>query len=365
MDMNQKRYWICLSVLAGLSMMAWAEDGVTIKGMLWGGRLSGYKNFQVEMVKSSGGKKTTSLLDVTSIECNKYPEFSQAETARTKKKYTEALDLYKKAASKSRAKWLKALARDRSYQILVAQGEIGKATTMWLDMVDSSTDQKTALDWVPVLSGTPSKRKAGDAIQTLQTKAKKLKDDPKNKAYRASVLALLAEIQTASGDASGAEKTQTELVAAGGGKATKKVAARKRPALSRGKNDSRLNPARDLLDAKQYDEALAEIHKMFSKVPYREKPAAYVLLGQATRGKYQAEGKKDKSLLTQAGKYFVYAYALEKNAEKKPSIGEALYCAMQVCTELGDTTGASAAAQALEQLCGEDNPWVKKSKLKQ
>ena len=363
--MNQKRYWICLSVLAGLSMVAWAADSVTIKGMPYPGRVSGYKNFQVEMAKTSGGKKTASLLNVTNIECKKYPEFTQAEEARTKKKYAEALRLYQTAENKARAKWLKNLIQARSYQIRVAQGEIAEATTMWLSMVDSATDQKSALDWAPVLSGTPSKMKARDAIQTLQAKAKALKSDPKHKAYRVSVLTLLAEIQTASGDASGAAKTQAELVGLTGGKAMKKVAVPKRTALSKRKNDSRLNPARDLLDAKNYDEAIAAIHTAFARVPYREKPAAYVLLGQATQGKYDAEGKKDKSLLATAGRCYVYAYTLEKHAEKRPSIGEALYCAMQVCTELGDTTGAASVAQALEQLCGEENPWVKKSKLKQ
>ena len=44
------------------SMVAWAADAVTIKGMLWEGRLSGYKNFQVEMVKSSGGKFAAGFL---------------------------------------------------------------------------------------------------------------------------------------------------------------------------------------------------------------------------------------------------------------------------------------------------------------
>ena len=365
--MNQKRYWICVSVLAGLSMMAWAEDSVTIKGMLWQGRLSGYKNFQVTIAKSSGGRKTASLLNVTNMEDKRYPAFSQAEEARTKKKYAEALKLYRKAENKARSKWLKELIQARTYQIRVVQGDISGATKMWLSMVDSSTDQKSALDWVPVVSGSPSKNKSRDAIQLLQAKANALKGDAKNKAYRISVLTLMDAIQAASGDVSGAAKTQAELKSAGGDKATKAATKKvpNRSALSQRQKKSRLNPARDQLDAKNYDAAIAAIHKVFVSVPYRQKPAAYLLLGQALRGKYRAEGKKDKSLLVKAGSCFVYVYALEKHEEKKPSVGEALYYAMQVCTELGDAPGAAAAAQALEQLCGNENPWVKKSKQKQ
>ena len=274
--MNQKRYWICVSVLAGLSMMAWAEDSVTIKGMLWQGRLSGYKNFQVTIAKSSGGRKTASLLNVTNMEDKRYPAFSQAEEARTKKKYAEALKLYRKAENKARSKWLKELIQARTYQIRVVQGDISGATKMWLSMVDSSTDQKSALDWVPVVSGSPSKNKSRDAIQLLQAKANALKGDAKNKAYRISVLTLMDAIQAASGDVSGAAKTQAELKSAGGDKATKAATKKvpNRSALSQRQKKSRLNPARDQLDAKNYDAAIAAIHKVFVSVPYRQKPAA-------------------------------------------------------------------------------------------
>jgi tetratricopeptide (TPR) repeat protein len=362
--MNQKRYWICLSVLTGLSMMAWADDSVTIGGMLYEGNLSGYENFQVEMVKSAGGKKIASLLNVTNIEDQKYPEFSEAEASRTKKKYDEALKLYKEADKKARSKWLKNLIHARTYQIQVAQGKIDLATKTWLSMVDSSTDQKAALSWAPVLSGSHSKMKPLHAIQLLQAKADALKGDAKNKAYRIAVQMLLDSIQTASGDVSGAAKTQAELKAEGVVR-TKESATKSKPSSSQRKSGSRLNSVRDQLDSEKYDAAIATIHKIFFHVPYREKPAAYLLLGQALRGKYEADGKKDKSLLVKAGSCFVYAYALEKHEEKKPSVGEALYCAMQVCTELGDATGASAAAQKLEQLCGDENPWVIKSKQKQ
>ena len=359
---------ILTMVLLPCGMVARADKVMT--ALPYPGTITGYMDKKVTIKLNTGRSTRQHISKIRQIELTSNKAFTKAESLR-KKNIPGALEAYAQAAQASQLSWLTLLIQDREYQLLASSDLIDKAVKAWLTQVDLAKASEASLANAPTGMGKKGSSANRSAIGSLQFRATRLsRDSKKNKALLAAVYTLLAKIQAANGDVSGASLTQAKRKALGGQAAPvapvgpvgpvapvgpKPVTSTKRPL---GKATSLRYFLREFAAGKDPGQIAKKIEENLKAYEKRDQlPTALLLLGQC---QMKVGGE---AMLKKAGLNFILIFKL---FEGEPEGSHALYLASEVNRALGQD---QAARRALEMLIGrfgefEDDPWVAKAKAK-
>lgn len=348
-------------VLLPCGMVARADKVMT--SLPYPGTITGYRDKKVTIRLHTGRSTSQDISKIRQIELTSNEAFTKAESLR-KKNIPGALEAYAQAAQTSKSSWLTLLIQDREYQLLASSNLIDKAVKAWLTRVDQAKASEASLADVPTGVGEKGSSANRLAIGSLQFRATRLSRDPeKNKAFLATVYTLLAKIQTANGDVSGASLTKAKRKALGveavpippvGPKPVKST----KPPPGRVRFSSLKYLAKAFAAGKDPGQIAKKIEENLKAYEKREQlPAALLLLGQC---QMKVGGE---AMLKKAGLNFILIFKL---FEGEPEGSHALYLASEVNRALGQDQAARRALEMLIDRFGEfeDDPWVAKAKAK-
>ncbi len=355
-----KRTTLILLTCLCLAPLAWAEMDVIYdnRGLSSEGKVLGYKDRTVVLLLLTRRELKRPIEDVRQIKLAEHPEFTQAETLRSEKKYDQALAAYQKATGRARSDdWLKQLIQDRVYLTLMESGQLDKAMALWLKMMDESGRSEAVQRLVPKTFAPAGSKANAQAIALLDRKVESLSKDPrKNQAYMVQLLKLKMKIQEADGDTAGLAKTLEQI---------DRVMGKTSPDGPAGTPTSPAAPAAGgqdtglmLLESKfkvgKYDEVRQELERKFKSYKRVDRPAALLLLARCQRE--VARSSQDKELLIEAGLNFMTVFCEYGGSEQAT---EALYRAAEVNQALGNQAAARRTlVELVDQFGGAQDPWV-------
>lgn len=335
------------------------------QGIATEGKVLGYKDRVVLLLLPATQRQLERPIGrVQKIALADHPEFTQAETLRSEKKYDQALAAYDKALRRARADWLKQLIQDRKYMTLQDSGQFDKALKRWLEMMDESDRSQAVQALEPKTLGPAGSKTNARAIDLLDRKVKSLSSNTtKNRDYIVQLLKMKMQIQRADENTKGLAETieqidrvtgKTPAGAAADGSASP-VAPQ--PAAVSDQNTGLL-----LLESKfklgKFAEVRKELDANFRSYRGSARPAALLLLARTQRELARTSG--DQTLLVEAGLNFMTVFCEYSGSAQAT---EALYRAAEVNQALNNQAAARAALRELiDQYGSAKDPWVDKAR---
>jgi TolA-binding protein len=289
------------------------------------------------------------LRDVNLIHLDGRNDFNEAEKSMKAGQAVEAALLYDKAAQAETAKsWRMWLIRHRRLRALDAAKTIDRAVEDWLAIAERNAGSRASLALCPTGIDTDDTEAIATAARLLKARLPGAKD----KAYQASIRALLKRLGDKPATGTGATATPT------GAAPGPDVGMRTDVSVGAGSLRGTLKEAADQIAGGQYAAAATKIRSGLSGFSSRELPVALLLQGKALLLSYEKGPAKSQATLLEAGLSFMRVAACMDPST--PEVPESMFLAARVCAHLGNKVAAANAYRRIRQRQA-DTEWAKKA----